>query len=305
MKYYFETIGHCEMCGDDIHGHKILGQRLNQSIGFKPKSKTGIAVSVMKCRKCGLIYSQPMPVPFDIQDHYGTPPEDYWHESYFEPQPNYFKSQINEVKKLLPFKEGMTALDVGAGLGKCMISLDKAGFDAYGFEPSQPFYERAVSKMGIDAGKLKLGMIENIDYEKDSFDFITFGAVLEHLYHPAASLEKAMQWLKPNGIIHAEVPSSKHIVGKIFNFYYRLRGTNYVTNISPMHVPFHLYEFGLNSFTELGKRLGFKIEKNIYEVCDIMFIPKLFHPFLRSFMEWTNTGMQLTVYLRKAPGNAS
>ncbi len=108
-----------------------------------------------------------------------------------------------------------------------------------------------------------------------------------------------MKWLKPNGNIHIEVPSSKHLIGKNFNLYYMLRGTNYVTNISPIHVPFHLYELGLNSFNELGNRLHYKVEKNQIDVCDIMMKPKLFHPILRKYMERTNTGMQLTIYLRK------
>jgi 2-polyprenyl-3-methyl-5-hydroxy-6-metoxy-1,4-benzoquinol methylase len=38
------------------------------------------------------------------------------------------------------------------------------------------------------------------------FDFITFGAVLEHLYDPSMSIHKAMSWLKPSGIMHIEVP---------------------------------------------------------------------------------------------------
>ena len=70
-KYYFEEVKNCEMCGDESQGHIVLGQRLNQSQGFSPKKKTGITVSVMKCKKCGLIYAQPLPIPFDIQDHYG------------------------------------------------------------------------------------------------------------------------------------------------------------------------------------------------------------------------------------------
>ncbi|MBS1574068.1 MAG: class I SAM-dependent methyltransferase [Bacteroidetes bacterium] len=240
-----------------------------------------------------------MPIPFDIQDHYGIPPESYWRDNYFDWQPEYFSQQIKIVKELLPFKERMTALDVGAGLGKCMLSLNRAGFDTYGFEPSKPFFEKAISKMGIDKQKLQLGMIEEISYPDNSFDFITFGAVFEHLYHPAQSLEKAMNWLKPNGIIQIEVPSSKHFIAKLFNFYYRLRGTNYVTNISPMHTPFHLYEFGLKSFEELGKKQGFKIEHHQYDVCEIWFIPKIFHRLLTKYMQWTKTGMQLTVYLRK------
>ena len=297
--YRFEKITRCEMCGDISEHHKILGQRLNQSQGLSPKKRTGISVSVMQCRKCSLIYSQPMPIPADIQDHYGTPPEEYWKENYFNYDPNYFSYQIKVVKELLPFQTGMAALDIGAGLGKCMISLSNAGFDTYGFEPSKPFYERALSKMGIKEDRLKLGMIEEIDYPENSFDFISFGAVFEHLYHPSQSLAKAFTWLKPGGIIQIEVPSSKHFIAKIFNFYYKLRGTNYVTHISPMHSPFHLYEFGIKSFEELGTKLGFKIEKKEYYVGDIWFIPKFFHFFLNKYMESSKTGMQLAVYLRK------
>jgi len=299
MRYNFEKVERCEMCGNPTNNHKVLGLRLNQSQGFRPKRKTGIAVSVMKCRNCSLIYPQPLPIPFDIQDHYGTPPENYWREEYFKAEPEYFSYQIKSVKKLFGFKPGMTALDVGAGLGKCMISLASAGFDVYGFEPSKPFYERAVSKMGIDAGRLKLGMIEEIVYPESTFDFITFGAVLEHLYHPAKNLEKAMYWLKPGGIIQLEVPSSKHFIAKLFNFYYRLRGTNYVTHISPMHTPFHLYEFGIRSFERLGVQLGFVIEKHEFFVGEIWFIPKIFHGILNQYMKWTKTGMQMNVYLRK------
>ncbi len=298
-KYYFEEVSVCEMCGDQASGHIVMGQRLNQSQGFTAKKKTGIAVSVKKCTKCELIYSSPLPIPFDIQDHYGTPPEEYWQPSDFEWQPTYFARQIAIVKQLLPFTSGMTALDIGAGLGKCMISLQNAEFDTYGFEPSVPFHERAISKMKIDPSRLKLGMIEDMDYEENSFDFITFGAVFEHLYHPANSLRKALKWLRPNGIIQIEVPSSKHFVSRLINLFYNLGGTNYVTNLSPMHSPFHLYEFGLKSFQEAEKKMNFSIVKHHYDVCNIHPIPSLFHFPLRKYMQWTDTGMQLTVYLRK------
>ncbi len=198
-KYLFEEITVCEMCGDQTNGHVVMGQRLNQSQGFSPKKKTGISVSVKKCIKCELIYSSPLPIPFDIQDHYGTPPEEYWRPADFEWQPTYFTRQIAIVKELLPFNTGMTALDIGAGLGKCMLSLKNAKFDTYGFEPSVPFRERAISRMKIDPSRLRLGMIENMEYKEDSFDFITFGAVFEHLYHPAESLTKALKWLRLTG----------------------------------------------------------------------------------------------------------
>ena len=137
--YYFEEISMCEMCWDSTGKHKVLGQRLNKQQGLSTKKKAGISVSIKQCRNCDLIYSSPLPIPFDILDHYGILPEGYWKPSYFEWTPNYFSSQIQVAKQLLPFKGGMKALDIGAGLGKAILLLNNAGFDSYGLEPSVPF----------------------------------------------------------------------------------------------------------------------------------------------------------------------
>jgi 2-polyprenyl-3-methyl-5-hydroxy-6-metoxy-1,4-benzoquinol methylase len=298
-KYTFKEIVKCEMCGESNKNHTILGQRMNQSQGFKPKKNIGITVSIQKCTNCNLIYSNPQPIPFDIQDHYGTPPEEYWKSEYFNWSKDYFSHQINEAKSLLKFENGMSALDIGAGLGKAMLSLEHSGFNTFGLEPSIPFYERALSKMNIDSKKLNLGAIEDLNYEKNSFDFITFGAVFEHLYEPSKGLEKALEWLKPNGIIHIEVPSSKWLIPSFMNLYFKIVGTNYVTNLSPMHTPFHLHEFDTKSFQELAKRLDFSIVKRKYDVCSIYYIPKFLHPILKWYMKKTDKGMQLTVYLKK------
>lgn len=297
--YRFEIVKHCEMCGSDTDNHKILGLRLNQSVGLNPQQKEGIAVSVKKCKDCGLIYSSPLPTPENLQDHYGIPPEDYWEPFYFEWSPDYFAGEIATAKKLLEFKPGMKALDVGAGIGKCMLSLNNAGFDTFGFEPSVPFYKRALSKMNIDKERLKLGKIEEIEYENDFFDFISFGAVLEHLSHPAKCLEKAIKWLKPGGVIQIEVPSADYFIPKLINFYFGLKGTNYVTHISPMHEPFHMYEFGLKSFEKISKKLNVQLVFHKYFVGNMDFLPKLIRPFLNTYMQKTNKGMQLTVWLKK------
>lgn len=286
------------MCGSPTDQHRTLGKRLNRSQGKNPARKIGITTSVAKCSACGLVYSNPQPVPFDLQDHYGLPPENYWKSHYFTINENYFKNEIATLRKLMDIKEGMKSLDIGAGLGKAMIALSKAGFDTYGFEPSQPFYERAISKMGIPSDKLKLGMMEDMTYPDNHFDFISFGAVLEHLYDPSASIIKSLQWLKPNGIIHIEVPSSDWLINKIINLFYKLRFTDYVGNISPMHEPFHLHEFGLKSFKEHAQKNNYSIAFYEYYVAQT-FMPKLANIFLVPYMKWTNKGMQLCVWLKK------
>jgi SAM-dependent methyltransferase len=298
--YYFDHVMHCEMCGSKTEDHKVLGQRLNKSQGLHPKKATGISVSVIKCTNCQLIYSNPLPIPFNIQDHYGLPPEEYWNTEIFEWNENYFSEQIKKTKELLNFKAGMKALDCGAGLGKGMLSLQHAGFDTYGFEPSVPFYERALSQMKLNPERLRLGMLEDVEYEDNFFDFINFGAVLEHFYHPDDCIQRAMKWLKPGAVLHIEVPSSKHLIAKLLNMYYRLRGTNYVTHLSPMHSPFHLYEFDVRSFTENSKLHGqYSIAFHKYDVGTIFHGPRFIQPLLKKYMELTETGLQLVIWLRK------
>ena len=296
-KFYERTT--CEMCGNSTEKNKVKGIRLNTTQGFRPKRKHGIAVSVQQCTYCGLIYSNPLPIPNELGDHYKMLPESYWREEYFQVDKEYFGKEISTFKKLTDFKPGMKALDVGAGIGKAMLSLQEAGFDAYGFEPAEPFYKRAIEKMGIDSNKLKLGMIETVDYAPSSFDFISFGAVLEHLYHPADCLNKAMTWLKPGGLIHLEVPSAKYLMARVINWYYRLCGTNFTAHLSPMHSPFHLYEFQIESFSELGKKLDFEVVSFETEVCQILNFPTITHSFFKAIMKSTSTGMQLIVWLRK------
>ena len=111
--------------------------------------------------------------------------------------------------------------------------------------------------------------------------------------------DEASNWLNKDGIVHIEVPSSRNLIAKIINVYYRLIGTNYVTHLSPMHSPFHLYEFDLDSFKLMSKRLDFEIEYYEFGVGSIYFIPKILHPLVRWYLNKTNTGNVLTVYLRK------
>ena len=153
--------------------------------------------------------------------------------------------------------------------------------------------------MGVDSEQLKLGMLEELDYKNEQFNFITFGAVLEHLYDPSESIVKALKWLKPNGVLHMEVPSSDYLMAKVLNLYYKIIGTNYVTNISPMHEPFHLFEFGHESFIKHARRNNYEIASYRYYVCDIYHIPNVVKPIFKWYMGKTKTGMQLSIWLRK------
>ncbi|MBK7298015.1 MAG: class I SAM-dependent methyltransferase [Flavobacteriales bacterium] len=298
-RYSFKSIKTCNMCGSGPEQHDLMGQRLNGSQGSRPWKKKGVTTSVQKCKRCKLIFSDPMPIPLDLQDHYGVPPENYWVDGYFKVEENYFGHNLNRFRSLMEFKPGMTALDVGAGIGKAMIALNKAGFDTYGFEPSEPFRSRAIERMGIDPDRIQLGDIESIEYPEGKFDLISFGAVLEHLYDPSFCLGKAMRWLKPGGLVQIEVPSSQWLIHRLINASYAIRGSNYVANLSSMHPPYHLHEFGVKSFEENGKVNGYGIAFHEFYICQT-FMPSILDGPLKCIMRRSGTGMQLSIWLRKS-----
>jgi SAM-dependent methyltransferase len=298
LQYRFHPVSECNMCGAPADQLKTMGMRLNRSQGFWPRTLTGIAVGVRKCRVCELVFADPQPIPQDFADHYHDA-DTYWREDYFEEDAAYFRREISEALSLMgPAADKPRALDIGSGIGKAIKALESAGFDVVGIEPSEAFISVAIDR-GIAKEKMVRASIEKASFPKDSFDFITFGAVLEHIASPSEAIERALQWLKPSGVLQIEVPSSRHLISKLVNLYFRLCATNFVTNISPMHPPYHLFEFGLRSFQLHGRRTGYDIALHRYSVCEIWHFPKLLHPLLRAYMELTNSGMQLTVYLRK------
>jgi SAM-dependent methyltransferase len=302
MKYSFDDVAHCNMCRAPAETQRVLGKRLNRSQGRRPRRRIGITTSVVRCGACGLIFSNPLPLPADLQDHYGVPPDHYWTPAYFTVDPHYLADQIARFRSLTGTavgKDRLMALDIGAGIGKGMIALRAAGFDAYGIEPSEPFYRMAIDKMGIAPETLQRAGIEDANFGAAAFDFITFSAVLEHLPDPAAALEKALSLLKPNGLIHVEVPSAAWLIGKIGNLFYRVFGSDYVVNLSPMHPPYHLYEFTLSAFERHGLAHGFRVRFHRYYVCQT-YLPRPIGALLGRVMGATGTGMQLEVWLSRA-----
>jgi 2-polyprenyl-3-methyl-5-hydroxy-6-metoxy-1,4-benzoquinol methylase len=297
LSYGFKVSDRCNMCGNTTN-ISILGKRLNGTQGKRPASKMGITTTIVKCENCGLIFSNPQPMPQNLVDHYGMPPELYWQNDYFKADNSLFQHEIKTAGQLIGKTRELVALDIGAGIGKAMIAMQRAGFEVWGIEPSVSFYEYAINKTGVRSDRLVLASAETASFPGAFFDFISFGAVLEHLYDPSQAIIRALNWLKPGGIIYADVPSSQWLISRIANYYYRLMGTDYVANLSPMHPPFHLYEFSVDSFRRHGGAHGYEIALCEYFICQT-YMPKVLDKLLHTIMDMTKSGMQISVWMRK------
>lgn len=297
-RYSFVYLDQCNMCHAGLEEQKLLGRRLDSRQGLWPRRRSGIAVSIFYCRQCGLIFPNPMPLPESIAQHYDVEPEAYWAPDYFVVDPNYISHQIETFAKVSGRKPGGQALDVGAGIGKAMVALGRAGFEVSGIEPSPAFRRAAIERMGIAEDRVQLSSIEEATFPEDTFDFINFHAVLEHISDPALALQRMVKWLKPDGYMYVEVPSSAFMISTLMRLFYRMTGADYVINTCPMHVPYHLYEFGLESFVKAGQRDGYTVAFHEFYPC-ANYMPRPFIITANVIMNWTKTGMQLAVWLKK------
>lgn len=290
--------GHaCNMCGAAANKQVLWGRRLDRPQGFWPRRLHGITVSIVRCNVCRLVYPNPMPVPEDLADHYDVPPDEYWSADAMPAQAH--AGYADTFEQLTGRKaRGSRVLDIGAGLGAGMLSLDRTGFSTYGIEPSPSFRRAALDRTGIAPERLQLASVEGAQFEPATFDLVLFSAVLEHLRDPAAALEKAMSWLVPGGVAYVEVPSSAWLMSRLLRAFYRLTGNDFVINTSPMHVPYHLFEFGLASFQLHGERAGYVVARHEFFPCEV-YAPRIMARPLSGFMARSDTGMQLGVWLRR------
>lgn len=303
LTYIFRDVANCNMCNAGLDKQKKIGRRLNCSNGFRPKKKIGISTTVMKCRNCGLIYANPLPIPCHIGMHYDIPVSDYYPEGYLsENQVNAtYKEELDFIKEFKNYSfDQMTlkVLDIGCGIGDTLVKYKTAGFDVYGIEPSTTFFEKSKTVLGEDVSKVKNALFEEADFQEGQFDFVYSFNVLEHVYDPNAMIRQALYWLKPGGLLGLVMPSSASLASKVYNFYYALRATDLVTNISPMHSPFHLYEFGKKSFIENARINNYEIYR-INTVATITSLPTPLDRALRPIMRMSGTGIRLEVIIRK------
>lgn len=307
--YEWREFSECNMCGESLARARTLGRRLGAHQGWRPRRSLGtISTLVQRCVECGLVFANPMPVPTDIDHHYGIPAEDYWRDEELSSSQDYFAEQLDQFRRLYrPPREPaaldggnkLWALDVGAGVGKAMASLEAAGFATLGLEPSSSFRERAISHTGIAPERLTLGRIEAACYPEARFDLVTFGAVLEHLPDPAAAIIRCLAWTKPQGLLHIEVPSSDWLMTRVLDVAYRVQRLNLTSHLSPLHIPFHLFEFTPTAFERHAARVGYEVAGWRRHVGQT-YAPRWADSVLVALMEKTGSGMQLEVWLRKA-----
>jgi SAM-dependent methyltransferase len=234
MSYAVEYIN-CKICGSDCP--RFLGTRGNLEYMDAPEltvSQEHIVTSVVKCRKCGFIYANPMVMlPQELRSSFYDKPEEY-HSSICRDELRVFNRSLNLIEK---FADGRgKLLDVGSGKGEFLAAAKMRGWEVFGVEPALGFVRCARQKFGLD---IQNSTLEEASFPENYFDAVTLNMTLEHIDNPHSLLSAIYRVLKKGGILYIEVPNMDSMLLKLIKLYFRLTERDWSPHISPLHYPYH------------------------------------------------------------------
>lgn len=182
----------------------------------------------------------------DSQDYFANQKDGDWQQ---------LARAILQLGGLEP-NEPLRILDVGCGRGHLSLAFHELGHQTVALEPSPSFHAEACKNSGPD---YILGSLADVA-DHQEFDLVVFMAVFEHLTDPIGDLSRATELVRPGGrICVLNVPNAAFLRTRLVNLALRMAMTPYVVNGSPLHPPFHLWEFRESTFVKLAQRLSLHI----------------------------------------------
>jgi len=169
--------------------------------------------AVRKCVSCGGAYLSPRPVKSSIPIYY--PNEFYWSWEgeasalSWDEILNMRMVQLKEKSAWIDDLPPGRLLDIGAQKGEFLWYMKQRGWDVEGVELENTVPNPA--NMPI-----KYGDFLEMEFQEETYDVITFWAVLEHVYEPALFFEKAARLLRPGGRIVGLVTNINSIQSRIY-----------------------------------------------------------------------------------------
>ena len=140
---------------------------------------------------------------------------------------------------------GGRLLDVGAAGGAFVLEAERAGYAAWGVEPTPAFAKRARGRLGLD---VRTGTLEDLALEPGSLDVVTMWHVLEHVPAPLDALAHVHAALRPGGTLALEVPNFGSAVA-------RRTGAAW----GSLQPDVHVNQFSARALRALVERAGFAV----------------------------------------------
>jgi ubiquinone/menaquinone biosynthesis C-methylase UbiE len=238
----------CNLCGSDdavlLYPSTIPDRQLPDAVeAFRCTSSLyGKHFDIVRCRTCGLGYTNPRLTTDEIMRAYEGVQDPLYVEEY-DGRAITFQRHLQRVEALKPPPGRL--LDVGAYSGVFVEAAKGRGWDAWGLEPCR----WAVDQARRRHLNMIEGSLDTVDLEEQSFDVVTMWDVIEHVTDPLGQLRKLHRILKPGGmaVLHTMDLDST---------FAKLMGSRW-----PWLMEMHIYYFTPQTLGRMAERAGFKVVK--------------------------------------------
>lgn len=152
---------------------------------------------IIQCPKCSFQFMDPFPTADEIEKIYS---QDYFAswgigDGETKEVAEMKKSTFRHILKgILPYVNSGKILDVGTATGFLLEEAQKIGFDVYGVEISE--YASSIAKSKFGADRIYNGILQEVTFEKASFDLLTMCDVIEHVSDPIDLMISANKLIK-------------------------------------------------------------------------------------------------------------
>jgi len=208
---------------------------------------------IWQCNTCTIRFTQNIPDKNEIGKFYKS--ENYI--SHSDNKKGFINSMyhmvrqrtLNSKKKLIEKYSRLSTgkvLDIGAGTGAFLQTMNKSKWEVTGLEPDDTARENAKKLYGLSLHPPE----EIFNLRPQSFDAITLWHVLEHVHELHVYMDQIKKLLKPTGYLFIAVPNYTCYDEKVYKEFW-----------AAYDVPRHLYHFSPTSITQLLLKYGLQLRE--------------------------------------------
>ena len=216
---------------------------------------------IVRCRQCGLVYVNPRYREDQLQqiyteayyDHDGINNglEFFGYDNYLDDEENIKITFAKRLSTIERYAHKGTLLDVGCATGFFLDLARSQGWEVLGSEVSEFSVRHAREKLGLD---VRLGTLQQLQFEPESFDVVTMWDVIEHVPDPLEELRTVWRILRRDGLLSIITPDVGSLVARLLgNRWEELR-----------RVREHVYFFSRQTLTQALQRTGFEVLRTEY-----------------------------------------